>query len=169
MASIKIYKRLPHILTFYILYLQKYWWWSRNTIFALTPFDGKCQNLQMTSPHFGASSYRFRDNNILVVWPLKGRSTSRSTIIAMTPFHGNWKNLHTSFLHFYFSLRYDMCEVAIERNRHAQRYRHTHTRETEKPIAIREIMQICLKNKYVNENIHYSSFHTKCVLFYCIF
>ena len=33
---------------------------SQSTIFALTLFDGKCQNLQKTSTHFCANCYHFR-------------------------------------------------------------------------------------------------------------
>ena len=34
---------------------------SQSAIFSITPFDGKCQNLQMSPTHFCASSYIFRD------------------------------------------------------------------------------------------------------------
>ena len=34
---------------------------SQSAIFAITPFDGKYQNLQMSLTPFGASSYRYRD------------------------------------------------------------------------------------------------------------
>ena len=37
---------------------------SRSAIFAITPFDGICQNLQMFPTHFYAISYRFRDIDI---------------------------------------------------------------------------------------------------------
>ena len=32
--------------------------------FAITSFDGKCQNLQISPTHFCASSYSFRDIKI---------------------------------------------------------------------------------------------------------
>ena len=38
---------------------------SRSTIFALTPFDGKCENLQKSPPHFCASSRCLRDIKVL--------------------------------------------------------------------------------------------------------
>ena len=38
---------------------------SRSGIFAITPFDGKCQNLQMSHTNFCASSNRLRDVKIL--------------------------------------------------------------------------------------------------------
>ena len=37
---------------------------SRCAIFAIIPFDGKCQNLQMSPIHFCARPYRFRDITI---------------------------------------------------------------------------------------------------------
>ena len=37
---------------------------SRSTIFSILPFDGICQNLQMSPSHFYASSYSMREINI---------------------------------------------------------------------------------------------------------
>ena len=37
---------------------------NTNAIFAITPFDGKCQNLQMSPKYFWFSSYYFRDITI---------------------------------------------------------------------------------------------------------
>ena len=48
---------------------------SRSTTFALTPFDGKCQNVQKTHTYFCTSSIFFRDINFLNVY-LKNRSRS---------------------------------------------------------------------------------------------
>ena len=42
---------------------------SRSAIFS--PFDGKCQNLQMSPTHNCTSSYRFRDIEILKFLPPK--------------------------------------------------------------------------------------------------
>ena len=74
MANGKIYKILPHIfalthrvseiLTFKNVHIKnRSWSWS--TIFAMTPFKGKCQILQLTSTHFCASLNSFRDINPL--------------------------------------------------------------------------------------------------------
>ena len=47
---------------------------SRSTIFAMTPFDGKCQNLQISHTQFA-----FEIENV-------GKVTSQCTIFAITPF-----------------------------------------------------------------------------------
>ena len=65
---------------------------SRSTLFRLTPFDGKCQNLQKTPTHFFASSDRFRDIQILKVLASKV-CWSQSTIFAFTPFDGKCQYL----------------------------------------------------------------------------
>ena len=66
---------------------------SRSAIFAITPFDRKCQVLQMSLTNFCASSYRFRDLNSLNVLPSKSRSKSRSATSAITPFDGKLAKL----------------------------------------------------------------------------
>ena len=63
---------------------------SRSTIFAMTPFDGKCQNLKCLHTFFCASSYRFRYIQILNFLPPK--------------------IYKCHFIHFLFSLMYDVCE-----------------------------------------------------------
>ena len=75
MANVKINKCLPHIfelaptvfrdINFFNLLPSKSRSKSRNAIFEITLFDGKCQILQMTPTHFCASSYRFRDKDLL--------------------------------------------------------------------------------------------------------
>ena len=49
---------------------------SLRKIVAVTPFEGKCQNLQMTPTHFCASSQHFRDIHI---WEV-GRRPKRDVI-----------------------------------------------------------------------------------------
>ena len=73
---------------------------SQSAIFAITPFTGKCQFLQMPSTHFGVSSYRFRDVKILNFGTPKSRSRSQSAIFAITPFDGKSQNLQMSLSHF---------------------------------------------------------------------
>ena len=73
---------------------------GHSAIFIIRPFDGKCQNVQMTPTHFCASSYRFRDITILNCWPQKRRLRSWSAILANTPFNGKGQNLQMSPLHF---------------------------------------------------------------------
>ena len=41
------------------------WLLATVAFFAMTPFDGKCQNLQMSPSPFCASSYRLQEINIL--------------------------------------------------------------------------------------------------------
>ena len=60
----------------------------RSTIFAMTLFDSKCQNLQMPPRHFRDSFYALRDIIFFNVWPSKIESNSRSKIFAITPFDG---------------------------------------------------------------------------------
>ena len=73
MANVKIYKCLSHFCAssyrFKDIQIKKKlpsksWPRSLNTVFAMTPFDVKCQNLQMSSTHFCATSYCFRDIQI---------------------------------------------------------------------------------------------------------
>ena len=66
----------------------------RRTIFALTPFDGKCQKSTNVSIifFFCASFYRFIDITVLHLCPSKGRYRSWKTIFAMTPFDGKYQN-----------------------------------------------------------------------------
>ena len=59
---------------------------ARSTIFAIIPFNGKCQNVHMSPTHFCTSSYRFRDVTILNFLPSKSSSRLRSTIFAIIPF-----------------------------------------------------------------------------------
>ena len=44
---------------------------SRSKIFAITPLDDKCQNLQTFHIYFCASSYRFRDFKIFLYLTFK--------------------------------------------------------------------------------------------------
>ena len=79
---------------------------SRSFIFAITPFDCQCKNLQMSPRHFfRASSYRFTDIKDLNFLPQKSRSRSRSTIFAITSIDGKCENLRTSFFTFFFYFR----------------------------------------------------------------
>ena len=55
------------IYTFLIVDLQKTRSRSRRSIFEIIPFDGKCQNPQISRIQLCASSYRFRDVKILNV------------------------------------------------------------------------------------------------------
>ena len=78
MASVKIYKRLSHIFCTSSHHFRdinilnclplKRRSRTKTTIFAMTPFDGKCQNLQKTPIHLCTSSYHFRDTDILSLW-----------------------------------------------------------------------------------------------------
>ena len=56
---------------------------SRCENVAITSFGGKCQNLQMSFTSFCASSYRFRDIQILNFWRPKSRSRSQSEIFSI--------------------------------------------------------------------------------------
>ena len=67
--------------------------WSWSTYLTMTPFDGKCLNLQKTPTHFFTSSYRFRDKKIKNIWPSKSWSRSQSKIFAMTTSDGKCQNL----------------------------------------------------------------------------
>ena len=81
MANVQIYKCLPHMfalsLTISDIYIYIYIYIlppkcrSRlgSTNFVLTPFDGKCQILQMSPTHFCASSHRFEDIKISIFLP----------------------------------------------------------------------------------------------------
>ena len=69
---------------------------SRSTIFAWTQFHGKFKSLRKTSTHCCASSYRFRDINILNLLLSECRSSSRSTILQWHNSMANVKNLQMS-------------------------------------------------------------------------
>ena len=68
---------------------------SRSAIFAITPFVGKCQSLQMSPTHFCAGCHHFRDIKTSNFLPQKSRSGSWRAIFAITPFDGKCKNLQT--------------------------------------------------------------------------
>ena len=72
---------------------------SRSTIFAVAPFDGKCQNLQKTPINFCASSDHFRIKKIFIL-PSKSKSRSPSTIFATTPLDDKCQNLQMTPTHF---------------------------------------------------------------------
>ena len=73
---------------------------SRSAIFAITLFDGKCQNLRMLSENICASSYRFRDITFFNLLPPKGISRSRS---AFSQLHHSMANvkIYKSFAHIF--------------------------------------------------------------------
>ena len=73
----------------------------------------------------------------------KCRLILRNTIFAMTPFDGKCQNLQTSI----FVLA-NMRPVRTKAT-----HRHTHI-ETKKPIAIGEILQICLKSAEIAYTAH---------------
>ena len=69
MVNNEIYKILPTFLTLALTVSDIYYFYilpsksrsrSCSTIFTMTQFDGKCQNLQKIPVHFCANSYRFR-------------------------------------------------------------------------------------------------------------
>ena len=70
----------------------------------MTPFNGKCQNLQMSPTHFCTSSYHFRDIKNL---PSKRRSRSHIKIFPITPFDNIFPNLKMSLTHF--------CSISYQR------------------------------------------------------
>ena len=94
MANVKIQRFLYQILPFqiyFVFFCSKCRSRSWSEIFAITPIDCKCHNLQMTPTHFCASSYLFRDIKISNLLPSKSKSRSQSAIFAITPFHGKFK------------------------------------------------------------------------------
>ena len=95
------------IIKFYIFYLKNRSM-SRITIFAMTPFDNKCQNLQMTPTHSCPSSYCFSDI-IIIILTVESRS---STILALTTFDGKYQNLQKTF----FALSLIVSEILILKN-----------------------------------------------------
>ena len=61
---------------------------GQSTIFAITPIDGKCQNLQMSPTHFCATLTVSQIKINKKFGPSKSRSRSRSEIFTITPFDG---------------------------------------------------------------------------------
>ena len=55
----------------------------------MTPFNGKCQNLQKTPTHFWASTYHFKDNNILNNWP---RQVGQDHRVQFSQWHHSMEN-----------------------------------------------------------------------------
>ena len=111
--------------------------------FQITPFDGKCQNLQIFPTHFCASSYCFRD----IIFYLKKRSRSwRSrSLSAITPFDDKCQIYKRHF--FVFDFCQDMT-YADDFNRHTHTHTHRQTlRQTQKRTS--PIVQICLKRPIV--------------------
>ena len=73
---------------------------SRSAIFAITLFNVKCQNIQLSATRFSASSYRFKDITILNIWHPKSWSSWRIVIFTITPFDGKCQNRWMSPAHF---------------------------------------------------------------------
>ena len=75
---------------------------SQREIFAITAFDGKCQNLQISLTRFYTSSYRFRDIKITHFLPPRSRSILRNGVqfSQLRIFDGKCQNLHISSTHF---------------------------------------------------------------------
>ena len=67
-------------------------------------FDGKCQNLQKTSPHFCGSSYRFCDIKIFNCLSSKSRSSSPRTIFALSLLDIKCYNQQKSSANFFLQL-----------------------------------------------------------------
>ena len=91
MANVQIYKGLKHVFaltliisgtsayTFYYFSLRKVGQGrSRSAILSITPFECRCQNLQMYRTHICPSSHPFRYITISNISPSKSRSMSRS-------------------------------------------------------------------------------------------
>ena len=66
---------------------------------AVTPFDGKCQNLQRSPTHF-ILAHTASVILQLKKFTLKSRSQSWNTIFAMIPFEGKCQNLQMTRNHF---------------------------------------------------------------------
>ena len=66
----------------------------------MTPFDGKCQNLQIFHTHFCARPYSFRDTTFKKTLPPKSKSKSQRAILAIAPFDGKCENLQMSPTNF---------------------------------------------------------------------
>ena len=62
----------------------------------MTPFDGKCENLQKILCELFQRYYNFNFNCL----PSKSRSSSKCTILVMTSFDGKCQNLQTTPTHF---------------------------------------------------------------------
>ena len=76
----------------------------------MTPFDGKCQNLQISSTHFCASAFCFRYITILNLYLEKvgqGHGVQLSQLCHSMAYVKIYK---IYCLHFLFSLRCDLCE-----------------------------------------------------------
>ena len=109
---------------------------SRSLIFAITQFDDKFLNLQISSI-FCAISYRCRYLKILNLLPSKSRSRSRIAIFAITQFDGKRPDLQMYPIHFSAS-SYRFRDIKIIN------FLHSKTR----PRSLREISQ--LHNSMVN-------------------
>ena len=71
----------------------------RATTAVMTPFDVKCQHLQMSPTHFCVRSYRVGDIKNLNLLPPISRSRSWTAIIAITPFDCECQKLQMSPIH----------------------------------------------------------------------
>ena len=101
---------------------------SQGAIFPITPFDGQCQNLQMSSTNFCATYYRLRNIKILNIWPPKSRQRSRSEIFAITSFDGKCQNLQTYFYIFFIFAK--VCHMrTILTDTDKQTHTHTQNRQ----------------------------------------
>ena len=123
-------ERISHILN---IWYRKRRSRSRRREIGLTAFDRKCLIIYCWF-FIILTSDNIKTNDFTHFKHLKLKM-SRSTILAMTRFDGKCWNLQTSFL------RPERTKVTYT---HTETARHTYT-ETDKPIAIGEMLQICLK------------------------
>ena len=91
--------------------LVNVWSMTRSAIFAITWFDGKYQNLQMSPTNFWAISYHFRQ--ILNILFSISRSRSQSAIFTIAQFDGKCQNLQMSSTHFFCTSSYCLWEINI--------------------------------------------------------
>ena len=106
MVNVKIYKCLPQICALALtvseiskntFWHQKSWSRSRRAIFVIAPFNGKCENLQMSAISFWASSYRLRDIIFVNVWPPNVRQDHG---MQFAQFHHSMANVKVDKRHF---------------------------------------------------------------------
>ena len=85
---------------------------SRSIILATMPFDGKCQNLQMSTTNFSSSSYRFRDIKISIFY-LQKVKVIESNFLCYTIRQQKSNSTHVFHAMYASSYRYHIYNIVL--------------------------------------------------------
>ena len=129
------------VFNIYNFWLPKCMSRSRRTIFSVTPFDGKCQNIQINPKSFCANFHLFRDIKILKFYV---QNIGQGHGVQFSQWRLPLANVKIYKCNFFTLFIFAKVLPVLTIVTHAHRQTHRHT-ETDTPVSMGEILQICLK------------------------